>query len=297
MIIDLFFILLPMFLLLTGGVVFSWAFSISGDQLVKIVTDFFMPLFVFFSLYTSNIEILDAIKLGGATSFINFFLIFISILYCRLCKIDMRTFMLPIIFMNIGFLGIPIMNIWGGAEAMNIAVICSYVQTIYIFTIGIVIVTGHLTLEGIVKIFKTPLLWSVILGFMFRYIAIEIPDTLLQSIHYAGAGAPALAIFALGCTLKKSRIKFNIHLLSGLMIRFGFGFLAGFIAVNLFNINGLASVVIMVSAALPSASFAAILPLRFDLDATFASEMILVSTILSLFIIPVIFYLSNIIRM
>lgn len=91
----------------------SWIFTISEDTLVRAVTDFFMPLLVFHSLYTSTIQPKEMIKLGGAVSFVLIFLLVVSILYCRFFNIDKRAFLPPILFMNSGFLGIPLMDLWG----------------------------------------------------------------------------------------------------------------------------------------------------------------------------------------
>jgi predicted permease len=293
MIADSFLILLPLIVLAAGGYISSWLFNLSEDTLVRVVTDFFMPLLVFHSLYTSTIQLKATIKLGGAVCFVLFFLLIVSLFYCRYFNLDKRAFLPPIIFMNSGFLGIPLMELWGGAGAMNQIVIYDQIQTFFIFTIGIFIVAGRLAWSGIVEMIKTPLLWSIILGFWCRYANIEIPQPLLDASRYCGAGAPALATFALGCSLKKRRLRADPHLISGLLLRFGFGFAAGLMAVNLFGLSGTARTVVIVASALPSAVFSVVLPLRYGVDTRFSGGMVLLSTLLSIFTIPVVFYLSG----
>ena len=293
MIANPYLILLPLILLALGGYICAWLFALSEETLVRVVTDFFMPLLVFYSLYTSTINLNDTMKLGGAVGFVLLFLLLASLVYCHIFNLDKRAFLPPIIFMNSGFLGIPLMELWGASGAVNQIVIYDQIQTFFIFTLGIFIVAGGFTLTGLVEIFKTPLLWSIILGFWFRYAGIDISQPLLDAFKYSGAGAPALATFALGCSLRKRRLRADPHLISGLLIRFGFGFIAGLLAVKIFGITGSARTVVITASTLPSAVFSVVLPLRYGVDTRFAGAMILLSTLLSVFTIPFVFYLCS----
>jgi len=293
MIISSFLILLPLILLALGGYLLSTFYSLSEETLIRIVTDFFMPALIFYSLYTSDINLVKTLKLFGVVSFVLAFLFVVSLFYCRLFKLDFKAFSPPILFMNSGFIGIPLMKLWGGYTAMNYIVIYDQIQNLYIFTLGLVIVTGGFTLVGIREMIKSPLLWAIFAGFLFKHLSIPVPETLVEALGYCGAGAPALAIFALGCSLKKRRIIADTHLLSGLVFRFVFGFLAGWIATAVLNINGMERTIILVASSLPSAVFSVVLPLRYGINARFAGSLILASSVISIFIIPIVFYLSS----
>ncbi len=293
MILDSFLILLPLIFLALGGYVLSEFYSLSEDTLIRIVTDFFMPVLIFYSLYTSDINLAKTLKLLGAVSLVVAVLFIASFVYCRLFKLDFKAFAPPILFMNSGFLGIPLMKLWGGFAAMNYIVIYDQIQTFYIFTIGIVIVTGGFTLVGVREMIKSPLLWAIIAGFLFKHLQIPVSKNLIETLGYCGAGAPALATFALGCSLRKRRVVADIHLLSGLIFRFVFGFLAGWAATAFLHITGMERIVVLVASSLPSAVFSVVLPLRYGIDARFAGSLILISSILSIFIIPIVFYLGS----
>lgn len=293
MILNSFQILLPLVCLALGGYILSHLFKLSEGTLIRIVTDFFMPCLVFYALYSSNIILLETLKLWGAVSFVFFSLLILSFLYCQYFKIDFKAFSPPVLFMNSGFLGIPLMKLWGGFAAMNYIVIYDQIQTLYIFTIGIIIVTGGFTLSGTREMIKSPLLWSIVAGFSFRYLHIDLAPSVLQIFRYGGEGAPALATFALGSSLRKRKIQADPHLISGLLLRFGFGFLFGVAASYLLGINGMPRTVILVASSLPSAVFSVVLPLRYGLNAGFAGSMILISSLLSIFLIPLFFYLST----
>jgi len=292
MILDSLIILLPLIFLASGGYLLTLFFQLSEDTLIRIVTDFFMPILVFYSLYTSTILLSQTLKLLGVVSLILFILFIATFVYCKIFDIDFKSFAPPILFMNSGFLGIPLMKIWGGVAAMNYIVVYDQIQTFYIFTLGIVIVTGGFTTAGLKEMGKSPLLWSIVAGFTFKYLHIPVPGTLLEIFSYSGAGAPALATFALGCSLSKRKIKVDPHLISGLLLRFVVGFLAGITACMVFNISGTERTVILIASSLPSAVFSVVMPMRYGVDGRFASSMILISSILSIFILPLLFTLS-----
>jgi len=268
------------------------AYPLSEETLIRIVTDFFMPLLVFYSLYTSDIKLAETIKIFAAVSFTISFLFIVSLIYCRFFKIDFKSFAPPVLFMNSGFLGIPFMKLWGGYTAMNYIIIYDQIQTFYIFTIGIIIVSGGFTLAGVREMIKSPLLWSIIAGFMFKYLGIPLPENFIQGIAYCGEGAPALAMFTLGCSIGKRKVTSDIHLISGLIFRFVFGFTASWAATYFLHITGMERVVIIVASSLPSAVFSVVLPLRYGINARFAGSLVLISTVLSIFTIPLIFYLA-----
>ena len=293
MIIDSFMILLPLIFLALGGYLLSRFHSLSEETLIRIVTDFFMPVLIFYSLYTSDINMAKTMKLFGVVSFVLVFMLIISIIYCRLFKLNFKEFSPPILFMNSGFLGIPLMKLWGGFAAMNYIVIYDQIQTFYIFTLGIIIVTGGFTLVGIREMIKSLLLWAIVAGFLFKHLSIPLPENFIQALGYCGAGAPALATFALGCSLGKRRITADVHLLSGLVFRFVFGFFAGWIGTMIFNITGMERTVILIASSLPSAVFSVVLPLRYGINPRFAGSLILISSILSVFMIPIVLYLSS----
>ncbi len=294
MIFDLFLTLLPLLLLALGGYTLSCLFTISEDTLVRVVTDFLMPVLVFTSLYTSDINPSDTLKMGGAATFVLFFLLLAAMGYCRFFKLDARSFLPPIIFMNSGFLGIPLMELWGGSTPMNLIVVYDQVQTFYIFTIGIIVVAGGFTPSGLLEMIKTPLLWSIVLGFAFKYASIPIPKPLIDALGYTGAGAPALATLALGCSLRKCGLKADPHILSGILLRFVFGFTAGVLATIVFDITGVARTVVIVASALPSAVFSYVLPLRYGANPEFAGGMVFITTLLSIPVTPMAFYLAAI---
>ncbi len=286
-------ILIPLFFVIGSGFIFSKIFKISEDTIVRLVTDFFMPLLVFGSLYRTTNTPNEVLNITGATIFVIVFLLVVSIIYAKIFRIDLRYFIPPIIFMNSGFLGIPLMQLWGGNLPMNIIVIYDQIQTFMIFTLGILIVTGGFSLVGLKEMLKSPLLWAIVLGFTFKFTNIHLSQIILKTVDFAGTPAPALAAFAVGCSLSNRKTSWNIHLFSGIIFRFVLGFLAGYLAVKIFNITGTLKTVIIVASSLPAAVLSYVLPVRYGVKADLPSSMVLTTSILSIITIPLAFYLTT----
>jgi len=296
MLLQIFIILLPLFILISSGFIMGRLAKLSEDTLVRVLTDFFMPVLVFSSLYRSPVSAGDMKNLSGAVLVMVIITLTAALIYARLTGIDKRPFIPPIIFMNSGFLGIPVMQLWGGNRAMNIIIIYDQIQTFLIFTLGYLILEGGFSIQGIKASIKSPILWAVITGFSANILNIPIPEVLLGTLSFAGSAALPLAAFVLGHSLSgRKKETVSIHVFGGIFLRVVIGFLSGIIAVKIFGLTGIIKTVIIVTGALPAAIFAYILPARLGFNSSTPREIVIISTILGVITIPLSFYLAEII--
>jgi len=294
MLLQSFLILLPLFILIFSGFIMGRLVKLSEDTLLRILADFFMPLLVFSSLYLSPISPLEMLTLSGSVVFVIAVTLTAALIYTTVSGADSHTFILPVIFMNSGFLGIPLMQLWGGSEAMNIIIIYDQIQTFFIFTLGYLLLEGGFSTTGIKASIKSPILWAVIAGFSFNLFNISLPESIIDTLSFGGNAAPPLAAFALGQSLSgRKKDKIRVHVLIGIILRIAGGFLCGILAVKLFNITGLMKTVILVTSALPAAVFSYVLPARMGYNSTIPREIVIISTIMGVITIPLSFYLAG----
>jgi hypothetical protein len=293
MFLDVFVQLLPILLLILGGHLVNKIHRIEVNTLVKLVADFFMPLLIFHSLYYSDLQGTLVLGIAGATTLIVVLNTLFSYLYTRVAHIDPRGFMPGTIFMNSGFLGIPLMKLWGGAMAMNLIVMFDQIQTIYIFTLGIFIITGGISTKSLKTMMLSPILWAILLGFFVKLFQIPVWQPLLDTCEFGGNAGPPLATFALGVSLASTKLHFNRHILFAILLRVVGGFLFGYVGTLLFNITGLARTVVIVASSLPAAVFTSVLPLRYGVDSEYAGSIVILSTIAGIFTIPLAFMIAT----
>lgn len=292
MIFQSFLLLLPILVLAGGGFFLSKIYKLSQDTLVKVIVDFLTPMLIFHALYISDIGASEILSLAGVTTFVVGSLLLLAFLYCRIAGIAAGEFIPPVIFMNSGFLGIPLMKLWGGLAAMNLIVIYDQIQTIYIFSLGILLITGGFSTRGLKEMMKSPILWAIFAGFAFRFLSIPVPLSILTTLDFGGSAAPPLAAVALGISLGEMKIHFNRHLFAALVLRFVGGFLLGLAGAMIFQLEGTSRTVVIVASSLPSAVFTSVLPLRYGHNAEFSGTMVVISTILGILVIPVTFWLA-----
>ncbi len=285
--------MLPILLVVLGGYVLSGIYTIKVEDLVKIVSDFFMPALIFISLVQSDLSGSTIAGIAKASSLVCILLFAVSIAWAKLYKQDIRSTVPPLVFMNSGFLGIPLMKLWGGMEAMNLILIYDQVQGIFMFTLGILVITGGLSKKSLLSMLHSPILWAVFLGFFARLISLSIPASLGNAFTFAGDAASPLAAFTLGVSIRNIRFTFSWNLIGALLLRFVGGYAIGYLAALAFGLSGMARTVVIVATALPSAVFTSVLPLRYNLPNQFASTMVLTSTLLGIFTIPLSFALAG----
>ncbi len=290
MIAAVFFLLLPLFLTIAVGYVYAKRVPVSDDTLFRVLADIVAPMMFFHSLYSSPVAGEMVLRIGGAAGFVVIALTILGLLWTRTRRIDPRSYLLAVIMYNTGFLGIPLMKLWGGNEAMNIVLIYDQLQGAFAIAIAVMIVTGGFSAGRILEVLKTPLFFSIFLGMGFRFLKVPVPQVALEVCEFAGSGMGSLAALALGCSLTKRRLRFDSHLAMGYFLRTGAGFLLGVAAVFLFGIQGLARPVFIVGSALPSALFSYVLTSRYGADPEFTGTMILVSTALGVLSVPVAFW-------
>ncbi|MFA7395829.1 MAG: AEC family transporter [Sphaerochaetaceae bacterium] len=293
MFIQAFIQMLPILLIALLGYLTHNIFKLDEKTMIHIVSDIFMPLLIFFSLYTSDIQgalVVDMIK--SITVFVSI-MIGISYLYAKIAKIDPRETVPSTVFMNSGFLGIPLMKLWGGIAAMNVVVIFDQIQSFYMLTIGLMIITGGFSVKSLLNVVKAPVVWAIILGACFTYFKIPVWDPLLQAMEFGGNIGPPLAAYLLGAMLQSHKVYLDIHLFVSVLLRMVGGFLVGLFCTYLFNITGMPKVVFVVTASFPPAVFTAVLPVRYGVPSRYASSIVVVSTLISIITIPFAFMLLS----
>jgi len=292
-ILDVARLLVPLFLMVCGGVILGRLFVLSEDTLVRVLTDLVTPLMVFHSLYRSSLSGATVLRLGGAALVVVAILSASAFIWTKAVGLDRRAYLPPILFYNTGFLGIPLMRLWGGPEAMNVILVYDQMQGIIIFTLGIFIVTGGFSFKGLAEMVKSPIMWAMAAGFIFNLGKLTVPAFVLETCEFGGSAMSSLAAITLGCSISHQKFRLDVNLFWGLLLRTVVGFFAGVAGALAFGLAGLERTVFIVGSALPSAVFSYVITKRYGADTEFASAMVVASTVLGMVTIPLIFWAAR----
>jgi predicted permease len=119
----------------------------------------------------------------------------------------------------------------------------------------------------------------------------RLPQTLLQPISMLGQATIPMMLISLGYRLHEVHSLQWGHALGGALLRIVGGFGAAGIAVRLLGAQGINSQVLLLYGALPAAVVNFILTEKYRQDPGLAASIVVISTVLSVFTIPVVLWL------
>ena len=279
-------ILFPIFFL--GLVGFIWS-KLKLDYPVKFVTSLTMnlalPSLIFISLLNTNIDN-NLVGLTILSTVLCYLLLTICCyIFIKFLKIDNYIFLHPMIFGNTGYVGLPLAFFSFGNIGLSYAIIIFAVMAIYSFTFGIWFVSGKIDLKNI---FKEPIVLSSILGVIALFSNFNLPEFLQISIELISQMAIPLMLVTLGVSvanlkIKKVSLSFYIVLYRTLV-----GLLISILIAMLLNLSDLLASILILQITTPIAVTSYILSEKYKRNPNDVASLVVLSTVLSIFYIPII---------
>lgn len=191
---------------------------------------------------------------------------------------------------NTGFLGVPMLTLLLGPEAIGPVMLALAVDLIVFSSLIVILVTGSrggATGLGMVRmigvgLLKNPMIVAMALGFLWAGLSIPIPVPMNEFLSLLGAAATPGALFAIGASLAyKSAEKLHIAgwlsfcklVLHPLLVAF---------AMVIFSVDPYKAGVVIAAAALPVAGNVYILAQHYGIAPQRVSTSILISTAFSI---------------
>lgn len=198
-------------------------------------------------------------------------------------KIDLRTYLAPLIFGNTGNLGLPLALFAFGDEGLGYAVVIFAIMAIWSFTFGVWIVAGG---GSLLKVVKEPLVGATLLGALFLWQDWETPRFLTNTLSLLGQIAIPVMLITLGVAIARltpaglgralwvSSAKFALCL----AIAWGIG--------SAFDLGPIAFAVLVIQITTPVAVTSYLLAEKYGADADAVAGLVVVSTLLSAITLP-----------
>jgi malonate transporter len=204
-------------------------------------------------------------------------------------------------FPNTGFMGVPLLVALLGAAAAGPAIVTIVIDMVITTSLCVALSrldgagqqgVGQAAKNALLGVVKNPLPWAILLGTFFSAFQIELPEPVEKTVALLGDAASPVALFTIGAVLARSQkiahheqhgpltwkdyvpvalIKLFLHPVLVLVV--------GLAAISMgAPIDAFALKVMVLVAALPSASNVAMLSERFGADNGRIARIILVST-------------------
>jgi predicted permease len=279
--------LLPILLVASIGFFLQRKLKVDPRPISQIIFYSLTPVLIFRLLIDTDIqagEMGRMVLLSLITTICVGMVAWLIVKLLRLPIITSSAFVLTVIGMNAGNFGLSLNYFAFGEEALAWASIFFVTNSLFINSAGVYIATvGKLKpLNALKGLLKVPAVYTIPLAFIVRSIDFEIPLGIWRPIELLSSAAIPCMLLVLGMQIGNNGFPKRLKLLSlSSALRLVVSPAIAFIFARALGFTGAAFQAGVTEAAVPTAVITSIIALEFDVDPSFVTGAILVSTLLS----------------
>jgi len=276
----------PVFLLAAVG--FFWV-KLGFEYRIRFVTQMAMtlavPCLIFTALMQTELspQALRDVSLAAAVAYGAVTLVMTAAV--KLARLDVSTYLAPLIYGNTGNIGMPLALFAFGANGLGYAVVIFAIMAVYAFTFGVWLVAGRGSFWSVIK---EPMVAATLLGLLFLWQGWSTPTFLTNALSLIGQMAIPLMLITLGVAIARltpSHFGRSFALsLFKLIVCVAVAWWVG----RWFALEPVAFAVLVVQVATPVAVTSYLLAEKYGADADAVAGLVVVSTLLGVIALPVI---------
>ena len=272
---------------LCAAVGFLWARLGRAFDTV-LVTDLIMgvgaPCLVFSSLVSYEIQFAEVVEMIAATTVAIACMAGVSAIVLGVARIPLNTFLAPLTFGNTGNMGIPLCYFAFGEAGLSLAVCVFAVTSVIHFTVGQAIWSGQ---AGWGDVLRTPLVWAAVLALILMATGWGVSSWLTRTTSLLGSFTVPLMQLTLGVSLARLGVVRPGRSLALALVKLFVGISVGLGVAGLFDLEGVAAGVLVLSCAMPAAVFNYMFAVRYERSPGDVASLVVVSTLLAALAVPV----------
>lgn len=285
--------IIPIFIIIFTGFIMGKIFYKKDSELLGKLVLFIFGTTLSFTYVNTHPPSGKDFSIYIFTYFIIFslFVLIITFFYkIKFYKFDPGFSIVSVMFINAGYLGYPIISQLYGEKYVAYAVIFSISMTLITSTIGIIFLTGNLK-KGFINIFKIPLIYAFLLGWILglnNISYIDFPKVFSVPIHMIREAAIPIILIFIGINLSKVNFKIN-ELKYPLLITFLKLMILPFISyivIQFIPMDFMLKRIFLIETAMPTAMNVVIITSYLNKNPEKASLVVFMTTLLSMFTIP-----------
>lgn len=274
----------PVFLLAAIG--YAWV-RFGFDYRMEFVTRLSMtlgvPCLIFVSLMRTEIEpaALTTLSIAALAGYAAIGIA--SLAFVLVARLDMRTFLAPVVFGNTGNLGLPIALFAFGDEGLGYAVVVFAIMAVLSFTIGLWLVSGG---GNLLKVLHEPMLGATLLGALFLWQGWQTPTFVTNTLVLVGQLAIPLMLITLGVAVARLASGSLGQALWLSIAKAAICIGAAWVVGRMFDLPDVAFAVLLLQLATPVAVTSYLMAEKYGADADAVAGLVVVSTLLSVLLLP-----------
>lgn len=209
--------------------------------------------------------------------------------FYRVAEEKRNIFVYGLIVSNSSFIGLPIVDAIYGTLGVLYTSFFQIPVRITMWTAGLSLFTHADRKEAFKKLVKHPCIVAVVIGVVFMMLPVKLPVFMENVIEGLSKCTVPLSMIVIGCMLAESNIRqcFDRSVLHYCLVRLVIYPALIFTVLSLLHTDPLLCGVMVLLNAMPMANTTAILADKYNRGAESASQSIFVSTLFSMFTLPV----------
>ncbi|MFC7369580.1 MULTISPECIES: AEC family transporter [Vreelandella] len=190
--------LLPVFLITGCGAAYGRYRSPDIRSLNTLNMELFVPLLVFAVLADRQAPLADYAWLATAAVAVVLGSGLVLWPVAKWLSLDTKVFLPPMMFNNSGNMGVPLLVLAFGPEALPAAVVVFIVEMLLHFSVGLYMLDPRTSLW---RLLRMPIVAASLAGLALNVGGVPLPSWLLEAMHMLGGICIPLMLFALGVRL------------------------------------------------------------------------------------------------
>lgn len=265
---------------------FAWV-KAGFDYPVRFVTQLAMtlsvPCLIFTALMKTEIDPQALTTLSLASVAVYAVVSLAAFALVRIGRLDLRTYMAPIIFSNTGNVGLPLALFAFGEAGLGYAVVVFAIMAIWSFTFGVWLVAGG---GSLIKVVKEPLVGATILGGIFLWQGWHTPVFVTNALDLVGQMAIPMMLITLGVAVARMHPGHIRQATWISMVKLAMCFAISWAVGRWFQLDDIAFAVLVIQVSTPVAVTSYLLAEKYGADAESVAGLVVVSTLMSVIAIP-----------
>jgi hypothetical protein len=279
----IFEIVFPIFAIIGVGILYGRRHNPEMKVVNTVNMDVFVPMLMFTVLVeqTADFAAYHSLLLGAIL--VVFASGAVAIPIARAIGVNPKTFCPPMMFSNVGNLGLPLMVLAFGKEALPAAVIMFLASTGIHFSFGMWLLSGQ---NNLFVLLRTPLIVAVILAAAVNLLNITIPEAAMIPITMMSKVSIPLMLFSLGTRLAYADLKeWRVGLVAGIASPI-VGVALVFIVSQFLTLTPLQQGVLFLFGAQPPAVLNYIFSERFNIEPAKVAAIVVIGNALTVISLP-----------
>lgn len=300
---DLFLIILPVLIVFLIGYIGQRLIGFDIKSISTVSLYLMSPFLAFRTFYTTKLtmEYLYICSFALLLVIVLFIITWIWAYFLKAERSEISAMMLGAVFMNSGNYGAPVVLFALGSPGFHIAVVIMVLHSLLMNSLGIFLASiggkGEATVKQALRnVFRMPVLYASIFGIFLQLLNFKVSKSVMNGVDLVADASIPVVMLVLGMQLaaiSKTRVKYRF-VTSVSIIRIILSPIAAACILWFLPVSDLIKAVLIIQSAMPAAANTTMLALQFDTEPDLVSFTTFVTTILSIFSIPVVMHFLGI---